>query len=66
MHTERLDCVRCNEFTEYHRDDGDPDTVVRCDECGKRHSDDSVYFVDPDKRYERDESGVVYDPRIPR
>lgn len=62
----RLNCTKCGSFEEYHRRDGDPDTVVRCGSCGKRHSPDSVFMVDPDRRYDRDESGTLTDARIPK
>lgn len=55
----RLNCHRCGEFQEYFRKDGDPDTVIRCDGCGKKHSDDSIFMVDLNREYERDESGVL-------
>jgi len=53
----RLNCNRCGSFTRYHRNDGDPNTVVRCDGCGKRHSTDSVFMVDPHRSFRRDEAG---------
>lgn len=62
----RLDCKRCGEFRTYGRESDDPDTVVRCDECGKRHSTASIYSVDPDRQYRRDEAGTLTDPRIPK
>lgn len=62
----RLNCTRCGAFTEYGRRDDDPGTVVRCDACGKRHSTDSVFMVDPDRRHERDEAGTLTDARIPK
>lgn len=57
----RLNCNRCGAFEEYHREDDDPETVVRCDGCGKRHSNDSVFMVDPNRRHERDEAGNLVD-----
>lgn len=54
-----LNCNDCGTFTDYSRNDEDPKTVVLCDECGKRHSTDSVFMVDPDRSYERDEAGVL-------
>jgi uncharacterized Zn finger protein len=62
-HELRLNCNGCGDFNEYHRHDDDPDTVVRCDGCGKRHSTDSVWMVKPEKSYERDETGnLLEDP----
>ena len=57
----RLNCNRCGAFEGYNRKDDDPDSVVRCDGCGKRHSTASVYMVDPDRRFERDEAGNLVD-----
>lgn len=65
MMEQRLNCTRCGSFADYHRNQGDPDTVVRCDGCGKRHSTDSIYMVDPYRSYDRDEAGTLTDPRIP-
>lgn len=55
----RLNCTKCGEFQAYEVEQATSDgsQIVRCDECGKRHSDDSVYMVDPDRQYERDEAG---------
>lgn len=50
----RLNCSRCGAFRDYWREQ---ENVVRCDECGKRHSDNSLMLADPDKTYERDEAG---------
>lgn len=62
-HELRLNCNECGDFVEYHRNDGDPNTVTRCDECGKRHSVNSVWMVDTVKDYERDETGsLLEDP----
>ena len=55
-HELRLNCTRCGSFEAY---DHDTNTVVRCAECGKRHSTDSVWLVDPDERFDRDESGAL-------
>lgn len=55
----RLNCERCGRFTEYASKTGDPDSVVRCDECGKKHSTDSVYMADLHRTYQRDESGAL-------
>ena len=55
----RLNCERCGEFTTYHTKTGDPSTVARCDKCGKKHSDRSVFMVDTDRRYTRDETGTL-------
>jgi uncharacterized Zn ribbon protein len=51
----RLNCTRCGSFEEY--ENGDSSNVVYCDECGKKHSTNSVHFVGVDKQYERDEAG---------
>ena len=55
----RLNCTRCGSFEEYEveKKTSDGGQIVRCEECGKRHSDDSVHFIDPDRRYQRDEAG---------
>jgi len=55
----RLNCNRCGSFVEYRRKTGDPSTVVRCESCGKKHSDDSVFMVDANHDYDRDESGAL-------
>lgn len=34
-----LECTRCEADRDYERES---DTVVRCEECGKRHSMDSL------------------------
>jgi DNA-directed RNA polymerase subunit M/transcription elongation factor TFIIS len=41
----RLDCTRCDQHREYYRKHDDPETVVRCSECGKRHSKHSLIDV---------------------
>jgi len=61
----RVNCNRCGSFEPIDRRDDDPDTVARCGSCGKKHSTDSVFVVDPDRRYDRDEAGTLIDPRIP-
>lgn len=55
----RLNCTRCGEFREYEtvKSTSDGGSIVDCSFCGKRHSDASVYMVDPHRRYERDEAG---------
>jgi uncharacterized Zn finger protein len=57
----RLNCTNCGEFREYEVEQttSDGGQIVRCDFCGKRHSDDSVFMVDPYRRYERDEAGEL-------
>ena len=55
----RLNCRRCASFTHAVRRRDDPDSVVRCDGCGKKHSTDSLHFVDVDKTFDRDESGAL-------
>jgi uncharacterized Zn finger protein len=60
----RLNCNDCGAFNEYHRIDGDPRTVVRCDVCGKRHSNDSVWMVNIRKDYDRDEAGNLLEEPI--
>ena len=60
-HELRLNCNRCGSFEEYDRKETDPESVARCVGCGKKHSTDSVYMVDPDRRYDRDESGALID-----
>lgn len=56
-HHLQLNCTACNAFEDYVHDDSDPDGVVRCDECGKKHGSESVMMVDRCKTYERDEAG---------
>lgn len=58
-HELRLNCNDCHDFTEYYRDKDDSATVVRCAECGKRHSDKSIYMVDPTREYERSDDGTL-------
>lgn len=53
----KLNCTRCNEFTDYWGENGND--VVRCAECDKRHSPGSLYTVNPEKSYKRDESGEL-------
>lgn len=50
----RLNCTRCGTFRDWWRES---ENVVRCDQCDKRHSDNSLHVIDPEKRYERDEAG---------
>jgi len=58
-----LNCTKCGEFTVALQMKDDPKTVVRCKDCGKKHSDNSLYFVDPDDDHERDEAGnLLEDP----
>jgi uncharacterized Zn finger protein len=59
-----LNCNRCGDFVEYEAKKDDPKTVVRCGECGKRHSIDSIWMVDTAKEYERDEGGVLLEKPI--
>ncbi|MFB6173379.1 MAG: hypothetical protein ABEI39_01925 [Halobacteriales archaeon] len=42
----RLKCTSCRAFREFEREG---DAVVRCGECGKRHSTDSLHAVTPDQ-----------------
>lgn len=60
----RLNCTACNDFTEYRTRGDDPDTVVRCADCGKRHNKDSVWLIDPSDSFERDESGTLLETPI--
>lgn len=57
----RLNCTRCGSFEEYEveKRTSDGGQVVRCEVCGKRHSDASVHIIDPDRSFERDESGQL-------
>ncbi len=50
----RLNCTRCHEFTKWK---GENKRTVKCEDCGKRHSTDSLRPVNPDKEYSRDEEG---------
>jgi len=38
----RVECTNCDDRQQYERRDDDPQSVVRCVECGKRHSRDSL------------------------
>lgn len=55
----RLNCHRCGDFMEYYRKRDDPNTVIRCDGCGKKHSDDSLFMVNPNRQYDRAEDGTL-------
>ncbi len=39
-----LRCTRCRDYTEFERVG---DTVVRCVDCRKRHSTDSLHAIEP-------------------
>lgn len=51
-----LECTRCSKsadgdgpiYCDFERRDDDPDTVVRCDVCGKKHSKDSLHALPAD------------------
>lgn len=60
----QLNCHRCGDFTEPIKRKDDPDTVVRCGGCGKKHSEGSIYFIDMNREYNRSEDGVLLD-RLP-
>lgn len=49
----RLNCTRCGAFTEYEEDKNS----VYCEDCGKKHSHESTFAVNPEKDYPRDEAG---------
>lgn len=51
----RLDCTRCSMFTEWYQEE--EKRVVRCEECGKRHSFDSLHVIHAEKEYKRSEDG---------
>ncbi|AGM11183.1 hypothetical protein M197_gp18 [Haloarcula hispanica tailed virus 2] len=57
----RVNCERCGRFTEYEVEKrrADGSALVRCAECGKRHGEDSIYHVDLERAYRRDESGAL-------
>jgi len=41
-----LDCTRCDEYRGWHRADGDgKGDPVYCDNCGKKHSENSLVAV---------------------
>jgi DNA-directed RNA polymerase subunit RPC12/RpoP len=40
-----LDCTDCDRRTQPTRKSDDPDSVVRCLSCGKKHSTDSLRYV---------------------
>jgi len=52
----RLDCVECREFQEWEKGGNG---TIKCEECGKRHSGDSLYTIFPDKEYERNDEGAL-------
>jgi len=54
----RLNCERCGQFTEFQNESK---AVVRCGDCAKRHSVDSLHMVEPDKTYHRDETGELHE-----
>lgn len=54
--TTRLNCSRCNAFTEWEKDESEGESIY-CEECGKKHSTDSFRPVQPGKEYSRDEAG---------
>lgn len=67
---QRLNCTRCNEFTEWEAEstievsegfESRSVKAVKCKECRKRHSTDSLFVIDPRKEYRRDESGQLLD-----
>ena len=60
-HDLRLNCTKCNDFTEYETG---KNAVVRCSECGKKHSDDSVWMVKLGKDYERAADGTLLEDPI--
>jgi hypothetical protein len=41
----KLRCTKCVPLRDPYRREDDPNTVVRCAECGKRHSTDSLEWV---------------------
>jgi len=41
----RLECTECKERRRFYSEPDDPDTVVRCKECGKKHSRNSLVDV---------------------
>jgi len=40
----RLKCTECRAYRDFERDG---ESVVRCADCGKRHSTDSLYAIEP-------------------
>jgi hypothetical protein len=40
----RLKCTNCRAYREFERDG---ESAVRCADCGKRHSTDSLHAVEP-------------------
>lgn len=55
----RLNCSACGDWTIPIQRATDPSHIFRCDDCGKKHSEDSVHFIDVERSYERDESGAL-------
>lgn len=52
----KLDCTNCHDFVTFWEEQ---EEVVRCNNCDKRHSWDSVYHVKPEKTYKRDRHGEL-------
>ncbi len=55
---EKLNCERCGEFTDWYLDE-DNKNVVRCENCDKRHSRNSIYSIDSNKEYKRNQQGEL-------
>jgi len=55
----QINCNDCGKFTDPLKKKDEPDTVFRCNGCGKKHSDGSIYMIDKDRDYARSESGVL-------
>lgn len=50
--TIRLRCTACEGYRDFDRERGSQ--VVRCADCGKRHSTDSLHAVEPHELPEED------------
>lgn len=61
-----LDCTTCESFRPYtnlNDRDGDLSGLrVACDHCKQSATDEDIYMVDPDREFERTESGYLANP----
>lgn len=70
----RLMCTRCGtshdegsggRLTKPYRFEDDPDTVVRCWSCGKKHSENNLKVVESEKFVEEYNNGKMSKERVP-
>lgn len=58
-----LQCTGCTEdlgdgrpvFTDFESRESDPDSIVRCSDCGKKHNEDSLYALPEDELNQLDQ-----------